>query len=92
MAVEVRTGIKDTALLIFNLGVSLGVEDQRHWRPIHSPRLGSITHNARGCMGPVLVETDVNQKNPLHQPRFEPRNIQSVPSRNINYAAVAPKL
>ena len=43
-------------------------------------------------MGPVLVETDVNQKNPLHQLDFEPRQIQSVPIRNNNSAALATKL
>jgi len=66
------------------------VGGQRHWRPIRSPRLGSVTHNTRVCMGPVLVETDVNQKYPLHHPGFEPRNIQFVPSRNTNSAALAP--
>jgi len=43
-------------------------------------------------MGPVLVETDVNQKNPLHQPGFELRNIQSLLSLNTNSVALAPKL
>ena len=43
-------------------------------------------------MGPVLAETDVNQKNPLHEMGFEPRQIQSVPSRNTNTAALVPLL
>jgi len=68
------------------------VRGQSHWQPIYFPRLGSVTHNTRGCMGPVLAETDVNQKNPLHEMGFEPRQIQSVPSRNTNTAALVPLL